>query len=237
MLVQCRSCSKQFKVTDNMFGRKVKCTCGTVMQMPAAPSQPKPAAVAGTSAADIQFQCPKCSQRLSVPVSAAGQVTACTCGVKIRVPQAPAAPANDPYALPAEYGGVNDLDALEEIGLESGSNDPFGSSSLDNQYGLAPLSDASSVNAGAYGTPTGQPAYLQPSKPTGGRKIVRKPSEKESGGGFGINGSVLSGFGMMVGAVVWFFGGLALGRLFVYPPILFFIGLFTMISGFFGEGE
>lgn len=242
MLVQCRNCSKQFKVTEKMFGRKVKCTCGTVMQMPAAPaSQPKPAAVAtGYDAADVQFQCPKCMQRLSVPASAAGQVTACPCGAKIRVPQAPAAPANDPYALPAEHGGMDELDQLDEIGLEPMGNDSFANAGLDNQYGLSPL-EHSGGDANAYGVPTGQPAYLQPSKPMGGgRKIVRKPREQESGGtggGFGINSSVLSGIGMMIGALVWFFGGLALNIFFVYPPILFFIGLFTMISGFFGGGD
>ena len=45
-------------------------------------------------------------------------------------------------------------------------------------------------------------------------------------------GQVLGGIGMMVGALVWFFGALALGVIFIYPPILFVIGLATMIKGF-----
>ena len=43
---------------------------------------------------------------------------------------------------------------------------------------------------------------------------------------------VLSGVGMMVGAVVWLVVGLMFNRFFIYPPILFIIGLVTMIKGF-----
>ncbi len=46
--------------------------------------------------------------------------------------------------------------------------------------------------------------------------------------------TIIAGFMMMLGAVVWFVVGLALGILFCYPPILFVIGLVTMIKGFMG---
>jgi len=43
---------------------------------------------------------------------------------------------------------------------------------------------------------------------------------------------VISGIGMMVGAVVWFVVAYQYAnRIFFYPPILFFIGLFTMGKG------
>lgn len=62
---------------------------------------------------------------------------------------------------------------------------------------------------------------------------VRK---KRSGGGM-ASGSVLTGVLMMVGALVWFFGALALGTIFFYPPILFIVGLVTFIKGLSGNSE
>jgi len=37
--------------------------------------------------------------------------------------------------------------------------------------------------------------------------------------------------GVIVIAVVWFFGGLAAGIIFFYPPILFVIGIAALIHG------
>lgn len=44
-----------------------------------------------------------------------------------------------------------------------------------------------------------------------------------------IGGGVLS----MVGAVVWFVLGLMADRIFIYPPILFILGLIAVVNGFF----
>jgi len=40
---------------------------------------------------------------------------------------------------------------------------------------------------------------------------------------------------MMLGAVVWFFLGLAAGRIFFYPPILFVFGIGAVVRGFTGR--
>jgi hypothetical protein len=40
---------------------------------------------------------------------------------------------------------------------------------------------------------------------------------------------------MMLAATVWFFGGLAYGRIFFYPPILFLLGIGAIIRGFMGK--
>lgn len=227
MLVQCQTCNKQISVTERLYGRKVKCECGTVMRMPTSPSGALP---------EIQFQCPECMQRLSVPGDASGEVTACPCGARIRVPQAPAPlTSNDPYALPAEYSApVSMADELSKIGLDPMHHDPLGAES----GGLAPLQDPG-VSAGDSGSPYGgattpQPPYQQPSTPQiSDREVVHKVQAQDKGGGDGTSGSLLSGIGMMVGAVVWFLGGLALGIIFYYPLILFFIGLFTAVKGMF----
>jgi hypothetical protein len=49
--------------------------------------------------------------------------------------------------------------------------------------------------------------------------------------GFAANPSVLGGIGMMVLALIWFFGGLAAGIIFFYPPILFILGVAAFIQG------
>ena len=56
-------------------------------------------------------------------------------------------------------------------------------------------------------------------------------------GGGGGGGGVLTGVLMMVGALIWFFGALALGVTFFYPPILFIGGLITFIKGLSGNSE
>jgi hypothetical protein len=54
-------------------------------------------------------------------------------------------------------------------------------------------------------------------------------------GWFGsINAGFLGGILMMGFAAVWFLLGLAAGRIFIYPPILFVIGAIAMIRGAVG---
>jgi hypothetical protein len=60
----------------------------------------------------------------------------------------------------------------------------------------------------------------------------RASSRSSSGGGFGVNAGIGGGIVMILIAVVWFVGGLALGRLFFYPPILFVLGIIAIVKGF-----
>jgi hypothetical protein len=59
----------------------------------------------------------------------------------------------------------------------------------------------------------------------------RNEVAKGGGGSWGMNPSVGGGLLAMIGAIVWFFGGLAFGIIFFYPPILFVIGLVAFIGG------
>ena len=52
-----------------------------------------------------------------------------------------------------------------------------------------------------------------------------------------MNGKVISGILMMVGAVVWFVVGWASGYIFFYPPILFIIGVVALIKGLTSRTE
>ncbi len=49
----------------------------------------------------------------------------------------------------------------------------------------------------------------------------------------GVRKGVLGGIIMISIAIVWFFGGLAVGYIFFYPPILFLIGLYALLKGLF----
>lgn len=49
--------------------------------------------------------------------------------------------------------------------------------------------------------------------------------------------AIWAGIGMMVGAVVWFVVGWAMGYIFFYPPILFVIGLVSLGKGIMAPSE
>jgi hypothetical protein len=52
-----------------------------------------------------------------------------------------------------------------------------------------------------------------------------------------VSPAVITGVLMMVGATVWFFGALAFGVIFIYPPIMFVLGLIAVVKGFLGHEE
>jgi hypothetical protein len=84
--------------------------------------------------------------------------------------------------------------------------------------------------------PTSAPS--RPSKKPPPRDDVQPPKKprkvKRTGGGIAINGEIITGLLMMLGAVAWFFGGMALGRIFFYPAYLFVLGIGAVIKGFTG---
>lgn len=69
------------------------------------------------------------------------------------------------------------------------------------------------------------------------RKKVKKHTKKRSrsSGGIAIHPSIIGGALMMIGAVVWFVVGLAVGYIFFYPPILFVLGIVAVVRGFMGS--
>ena len=48
---------------------------------------------------------------------------------------------------------------------------------------------------------------------------------------------ILIGAAMMVGAVVWFVVGWMAGRIFIYPPILFALGIVAVVKALMGKVE
>ena len=83
--------------------------------------------------------------------------------------------------------------------------------------------------------PTNEPRC--PQCGAGYRKArIRRDNPDEDRGFFaaekkGISAGVVGGLVMIAIAVVWFFGGMAVGIIFFYPPILAVIGIFALIKG------
>ncbi|MCU0721688.1 MAG: hypothetical protein MUC83_18400 [Pirellula sp.] len=46
-----------------------------------------------------------------------------------------------------------------------------------------------------------------------------------------FDGTVIGGIITMLVAVIWFFGGLAAGYIFFYPPVMFVLGLIAVVKG------
>lgn len=65
-------------------------------------------------------------------------------------------------------------------------------------------------------------------------EVAQKPRSLE---GKVANGGILGGLAAMVIAVVWFVVGLAADRIFIYPPILFILGLIGLIKGLVSAGS
>lgn len=77
---------------------------------------------------------------------------------------------------------------------------------------------------GAYPSATSPTSYMEPPSPP------TKPWSISPG-------KIALGLLMMLGAVVWFVLGLAADRIFYYPPILFIIGIASVVKGFLGQDE
>jgi hypothetical protein len=58
-----------------------------------------------------------------------------------------------------------------------------------------------------------------------------------AGSGRSISPTLVTGLLMMLGAVIWFVGGLAIGILFYYPPVLFVLGIIAVFKGAMGQED
>jgi hypothetical protein len=81
--------------------------------------------------------------------------------------------------------------------------------------------------------PTLGEADLVDEPPAARKRKKRRPAAAQS---TTSGNQIIGGILMMVGAVVWFFGALLLmNRIFFYPPILFVLGIGTLVRGIRGQ--
>jgi hypothetical protein len=64
-----------------------------------------------------------------------------------------------------------------------------------------------------------------------------RPTKKSSSDNTSAAGAIGGGLLMMIGAVVWFVLGWMAGRIFFYPPILFIVGICSLVKGIAGLGR
>jgi hypothetical protein len=80
------------------------------------------------------------------------------------------------------------------------------------------------------------PPESKPAKRARRRISLGDQSDGSSRGGIAVNPEIIVGLLMMVGAVIWFLGAMALlNRIYFYPPILFVLGIGAIIRGFTGR--
>lgn len=248
---KCPKCSKTLQVGPEQSGKTIQCPCGTKIKAPSGQgagqasgqgagrptaaaqgttSQPAAAQRAVADSGTTTTACPSCQQKLRVPVSAAGKMLKCKCGSAFRAPGGSAAPAPvpqpvaaaNPYAAPAVKApaGSQSLGGAEQPPYDD------------------PWSDLESNSSPSAVFHAGQGKQAAKAKPNSHLASARQELGGEVGGGDdGGSGmaAILSGIVMMVVAVVWFVGALMAGWIFFYPPVLFVLGLISVIKGVLGR--
>lgn len=184
-----------------------------------------------TAGEKVSVVCPSCNKRLLVPGTSLGKQGRCpACQTVFTLEQmweaeAVPTPANNGFG---GFGQSNDVwgpatPAANSFG--SPSNTLLNNNSNDD-YQLQPAANNFAANNYA---PTVSSPYASP-------QYNSTPASYQSptpAKGQFWDSSVLGGIALMVIAVVWFFGGLAVNIIFFYPPILFIIGLVALVKGIF----
>lgn len=226
---KCPQCSKTLQVGPEHAGKTIKCPCGTQIKAPAgqvaAPKPtPQPAVAQANKAATTTTVCSTCGKTLRVPVSSVGKLLKCNCGSTFRMGGAPAtSPVQEaPMGIPQPAAPQPMAAPIPQPVLD----DPW--ADIESTPAPAPIFKSAEPQQRSKPNPHLESARREMER-SGGRS-----SAKRSGG---VNmGSVITGLLMMVGAAVWFIGGLVAGIIFFYPPVLFIIGLITFVGGLFGGG-
>jgi hypothetical protein len=197
-----------------------------------------------------------CGQQFSVTPEMAGMVSTCpSCGGSFTVP-APggfggqafaSAPTSgspfdqSPYGQPAygqpAYGQSSydlpsapgeDDDYRLQVDYKPSQQSPFGPSGGfgSTSVSLPPAQASATTSANNYASNP----YASTSDDAIRRAYLSSstPYQQESSEGWG---TMATGIGMIVLAVVWFVGGLFVGIIFFYPPILLIIGIGTFLKG------
>jgi hypothetical protein len=76
----CPTCSHTHTADESLAGKKARCRCGTILDIPFPNASPSPSDRA-------VVQCTACSKKLSYPTAQAGKLARCGCGQTIRLPE------------------------------------------------------------------------------------------------------------------------------------------------------
>jgi hypothetical protein len=166
----------------------------------------------------------------------------CECGRAVRVREelagrkvrCPACGGSLPVPLP-EGGAGKDDEALDILLADAPADRPAARPPRGEDE-APPPDDAGAIREPPPRRPARRPGFTAEEFAAHSRPRPRRRRSAGSGGfGFAINGEIIAGLLMMGGAALWFILGLAAGRIFIYPPILFVLGLLALFRGFKGE--
>lgn len=242
IIFPCPHCQKQLQAPENAVGKTAKCkACGGTSQIPASAApvlvaQPVASQPSANGGETILISCSNCGKRLRAPATASGKRVKCSCGAVLPVPGNQSA-----------GGGSSNSSASWLDTLPTASNMPDGGASpfpFDSAPPLYPTAQQAPYNAAYYqeaAPPSGQGYQAGSASNSMANMYLANAAAETSRDAYVERGEtwkvdwakIGGGLLMMVGAVVWFFLGLAAGRIFFYPPILFIIGLVAVVKGFF----
>jgi hypothetical protein len=167
----------------------------------------------------VAVVCPQCDKRLMVPAGTIGKQGRCpACKNVFTLEQLfEAEPAAAPAGFDAGFGNNNfAFGAPAATATKSAYDDD----DFKGDYQLQAAPPAP--------TPTVTPAQFNQMVTNYNGNYA--PRSRDTEGTF-WNGSVLGGIAMMLIGAVWLVGGLAVGLIFWYAPVLFIIGLVTTVKG------
>ncbi len=217
IVIPCSECGSNMAVPGTAAGKKVRCPkCKTVVAIPGGSSHVSSDASSDTAFAEPQ---PRRARRISEPTAASppippAQPTPAAKSAPLAKPAQATPKRTRAKAAPADDDWLEDDEATSH-GAGGDEWDSYGNPYAAPQ-GLPPRAKRKSTGSS---TPT--------LRGTGNEA----PAAYSRPGGSGTNGSVITGILMMVGAAVWFFGGLAVGVIFFYPPVLFVLGFIALVKG------
>lgn len=226
---QCPSCGNQYKATNDMAGRTMRCQCGiSIMIQGGAPAAPR-ATTSGAASQEsmLRVSCPSCQRTRTVPRKLAGKKGKCACGTVFRIAAVPpsARPATPPAATPVIPPAAPVTASVETSSLFDELTDNDWSDDLK----LEPLEPAPRPRQRSDNEVLAQYAGSERSLSSRRREYGRDdPFAPEKRG---LDAGMFGGLIMMGIAAVWFLGGLAFGVIFLYAPILFVIGVFGFLRG------
>jgi hypothetical protein len=182
----------------------------------------------------IPFTC-TCGKSIRVKDELAGRKARCPdCGTAFTIP-VPQKPSTED-----EAGDFLLADSPKEEHLTQARESPTKPPETKKAFrpGAVPNPPAPAPASVPTPTPTPTPPSAKPRSSLATlfakKKISKDDEPTEWSGGIAIHPSILAGLAMMAGAAIWFFAGLAAGRIYFYPPILFCLGIGAIINGFRG---
>ncbi|MBC7854391.1 MAG: hypothetical protein IAF94_13240 [Pirellulaceae bacterium] len=231
--VSCQ-CGKRFTAPPQLAGKSVNCpTCGSpiVIAAPAA----RPAPISPTS------------PRVSPAESAdGGIVVACRCGQRFRAPgqlagqQVPCPVCQQPILVPPGAAVIDPTDPFGPLPASPTPSSDLWNALPQQQTWPPPQPQGGLQQPWSPPQPYASPAWAPPSQEVrpnvalahqylanAHRQEVEKSQDMDVWG----NGQIYSGILTITIAVIWFFGGLLVGIIFFFPPIMFIGGMIALING------